>query len=80
MRLKLSAHYLEQEQRGPCTVFIYTLLGNAVVDNCKGYQVTGQAVLDVATRAFLEVECRLEVVGPVTPVTDRCRDRNDVVA
>ncbi|MFG3594397.1 hypothetical protein [Bradyrhizobium sp. RDI18] len=67
LRLKLSAHYLEQERRGPCTVLVYALQGNAVVDNRMGYRVTGQAVLDVATRAFLEVECQLEQVGPVMP-------------
>lgn len=67
LRLKLSTHCLEQEQRGPATVVIYALLGNAVVDNRTGYRVTGQAVLDVATRAFLDVECRLEMTGPVMP-------------
>lgn len=67
LRLKLSTHCLEQEQRGPGTVVIYALRGNAVVDNRAGYRVTGQAVLDVATRAFLDVECRLEMTGPVVP-------------
>ncbi|WP_426441386.1 hypothetical protein [Bradyrhizobium genosp. P] len=67
VRLKLSAHCLEQEQRGPRAVLVYALQGNAVVDNGMGYRVTGQAVLDVATRAFLDVKCQLEWVGPVTP-------------
>ncbi len=66
-RLKLSTHCLQQEQRGPWAVLVYALQGNAVVDNAIGYRVTGQAVLDVATRAFLDVECQLEWVGPVGP-------------
>lgn len=67
VRLKLSTPCFEQEQRGPCTVLVYALQGNAVVDNGMGYRVTGQAVLDGATRAFLDVKCQLEWVGPVTP-------------
>ncbi|XIA63692.1 hypothetical protein ACFIOY_32285 [Bradyrhizobium sp. TZ2] len=67
LRLKLSTRCLEQRQRGPCTVIVYALLGNAVVDNRIGYQVRGQAVLDVVTRAFLDVECQLEQVAPVMP-------------
>ncbi|MGY3396413.1 hypothetical protein ACVWW6_009004 [Bradyrhizobium sp. USDA 3311] len=67
LRLKLSSQYLEQGQRGSCTVLVYTLQGNAVVDDCMGYSVTAQAVLDVATRAFLNVECRLVPVGPAVP-------------
>ncbi|MCA6107942.1 hypothetical protein [Bradyrhizobium cenepequi] len=65
LRLQLSAQCLEQRQRGPCTVVVYAVQGNAVVDNRMGYQVTGRAVLDLATRAFLDVECRLESVGTV---------------
>ncbi|MGY3133986.1 hypothetical protein ACVWZM_004668 [Bradyrhizobium sp. USDA 4501] len=64
LRLKLSTHPVEQEQRDPCAVLVYALKGNVVVDN-TGYRVTGQAVLDVATRAFLDVSCQLKRVGPV---------------
>ncbi|WOH63801.1 hypothetical protein [Bradyrhizobium sp. BWA-3-5] len=67
LRLKLSTQYLERGQRGFCTVLVYALQGNAIVDNCMGYSVTGQALLDVASRAFLDVEFRLESVGPVMP-------------
>ncbi|MGY4431005.1 hypothetical protein ACVWWO_003482 [Bradyrhizobium sp. F1.13.1] len=48
-------------------MIVYALLGNAVVDNRIGYQVRGQAVLDVATRAFLDIDCQLEQVAPVMP-------------
>ncbi|WP_027584629.1 hypothetical protein [Bradyrhizobium sp. Ai1a-2] len=65
LHLQLSTQYLEQKQRGPRTVVVYAVQGNAVVDNRLGYRVTGQAVLDAATRAFLDVECRLESVGAV---------------
>ncbi|WP_456639329.1 hypothetical protein [Bradyrhizobium sp. USDA 10063] len=65
LRLQLSTQYLEQGQRDSRTVVVYAVGGNAVVDNRMGYQVTGQAVLDLATRAFLDVECRLESVGTV---------------
>ncbi|MES5486691.1 hypothetical protein QMZ05_28395 [Bradyrhizobium sp. INPA03-11B] len=67
LRLCLSTKYLEQGQRAFCTVLVYALHGNALVDSFMGYRVTGQAVLDVATRAFLDVECRLDPVGPVEP-------------
>ncbi len=67
LRLKLSTRCPDQKQRGPRTVIVYALLGNAVVDNRIGYQVRGQAVLDVATRAFLDIDCQLEQVAPVMP-------------
>lgn len=67
LRLQLSTQCLEQRQRGPRTVVVYAVQGSAVVDDRAGYRVTGQAVLDVATRAFLDVQCRLESVGPVVP-------------
>ncbi|WP_027522015.1 hypothetical protein [Bradyrhizobium sp. Ec3.3] len=65
LRLLLSTQYLKLQQRGPRAVVIYAVRGNAVVDKHIGYRVTGQAVLDVATRAFLDVECRLESAGSV---------------
>ncbi|MGY8683194.1 hypothetical protein Q2941_36275 [Bradyrhizobium sp. UFLA05-153] len=67
LRLRLSTQHLEQRQRGPRTVVVYAIRGNAVVDNRTGYRVSGQAVLDLATRAFLDVECRLEQVSSVMP-------------
>lgn len=67
LRLQLSTQCLEQRQRGPRTVVVYAVQGHAVVDDCAGYRLTGQAVLDVATRAFLDVQCRLESVGPIMP-------------
>ncbi|MCC8955309.1 hypothetical protein H8B02_18245 [Bradyrhizobium sp. Pear77] len=67
LRLKLSTHCLGQEQRGPRAVLVYALKGSVVVDNGTGYGVTGRAVLDVATRAFLDVSCQLKHVGAVTP-------------
>lgn len=65
LRLVLSAQHVEQVQRGACLAVVYAVRGNAVVDG-MGYRVTGQAVLDTATRAFLDVDCRLESVGAVT--------------
>ncbi|WP_136626327.1 hypothetical protein [Bradyrhizobium macuxiense] len=67
LRLSLSTQYLEREQRALCTVLVYALHGNAIVDNSLGYRVTGQAVLDIATRAFLDVECRLDPAGRIEP-------------
>lgn len=61
----LSAQHMEQVQHGACQAVVYTVRGNAVVDG-MGYRITGQAVLDIATRAFLDVDCRLEPVGAVT--------------
>lgn len=67
LRLKLSTHCLGQEQRGPRAVLVYALKGNVIIDNSMGYGVTGRAILDVATRAFLDVSCQLKQVGHVTP-------------
>ncbi|MGY0576278.1 hypothetical protein ACTGJ9_039115 [Bradyrhizobium sp. RDM12] len=67
LRLKVSTHCLKQEKRGARAVLVYAVQGHAVVDNRMGYRVTGQAVLDVATRAFLDLECQLERGGPVAP-------------
>ncbi|WP_128089730.1 hypothetical protein [Bradyrhizobium viridifuturi] len=63
--MKLSTNCLEEEQRGPFTVLVYALQGDAVVDSRIDYRVGGRAVLDVATRAFLDIECQLEQVDPV---------------
>lgn len=67
LRLSLSSQYLERRRREFGTVLVYALHGNAVVDRSRGYRVTGRAMLDVATRAFLDVECRLDAVGRPEP-------------
>ena len=64
LRMVLSARELSQESRGGRAVIVYAVLGNAVIDRA-GYSISGQAVVDVATRAFLDVDCRLESVGTV---------------
>jgi hypothetical protein len=66
LRLMLSAQHLEQKQSGVRQVVVYAVNGNAVVDNKNGYRITGQAILDTVTRAFLDVDCRIESVGTVT--------------
>jgi hypothetical protein len=65
LRMRLSAQELQQVQRGVAPAVVYAVRGNAVVDG-MGYRITGQAVLDIATRAFFDVDCRLESVGAVT--------------
>lgn len=65
LRMQLSAQPTQQVQRGVNTAVVYAVSGNAVVDRA-GFRVVGQAVLDIATQAFLDVDCRLEPVGTVT--------------
>lgn len=67
LRLQLSAQCREQRRRGPRAVVVYAVQGSAIVDDRAGYRVTGQAVLDLGTRAFLDIQCRLEPVDPVVP-------------
>lgn len=66
LRMQLSTQETQQERRGVTLAIVYALRGDAVVDG-MGYRITGQAALDVVTRAFLDVDCRLEPVGAVTP-------------
>ena len=66
VRTKLFAQEMKQERRGPRAVLIYAVGGSVVVDR-DGYAVSGQVVLDIVTRAFFDVDCRLEAVGAVTP-------------
>ncbi|MEW6122661.1 MAG: hypothetical protein AB1698_08595 [Pseudomonadota bacterium] len=42
----------------------YDVAGEAVVGR-MGYRCEGRAVIDLKTRAFLDVACRLVAVGPV---------------
>lgn len=63
--MQLSMQELQQERRGVSQVIVYAVSGNAVVDG-MGYRISGRAALDIATRAFLDVDCRLESVGAVT--------------
>lgn len=64
LRLMLIAQQLSQETRDKRTVVVYGFTGNAVADRA-GYRVSGQAVIDIVTRAFLDISCRLEPVGNV---------------
>ena len=64
LRVALTAKELSQQKRNDRPVVIYGFSGNAVADR-SGYRVTGEAVIDVATHAFLNVSCRLEPVGAV---------------
>jgi hypothetical protein len=66
VRMELFAQETKQEHRGPRLVLVYSVRGSVVVDR-NGYAVSGQAVLDVVARAFLDVDCRLEAVGAVRP-------------
>jgi hypothetical protein len=65
LRMMLTAQQSSQETRNGRLVVVYGFSGNAVADHA-GYRVTGQAILDVATRAFLDVSCRLAPVGAVS--------------
>lgn len=42
-------------------------VGGEVVEGRAGYRCEGHAILDLKTRAFLHVECRLIPVGQVDP-------------
>lgn len=64
LRIALTAHQMAQETHGVRAVVIYDIGGNALIDRI-GYRVTGRAVVDIATRAFLDINCRLETVGSV---------------
>jgi hypothetical protein len=51
-------------QWGPRAVLAYDILGQAMLDR-EGFTLTGLAVIDNATKAFLEVDCRLNPMGQV---------------
>jgi hypothetical protein len=64
-----SAVYLEIAPRaetklGPRAVLAYDVKGRATLET-QGYLVTGDILVDRATRAFLQVECRLESLGKI---------------
>jgi len=62
VRMSLTAQVVTQETRNGRPTAIYGIGGHVAVEH-EGYKVAGQAVIDLATRAFLEVECRLSSVG-----------------
>jgi hypothetical protein len=64
LRLALKAHQVTQESRNDRPLVVYEIGGSAVVDR-SGYRVIGKATVDLATRAFFDVDCRLEPVGIV---------------
>jgi hypothetical protein len=51
-------------RRGPRTVVSYEIVGHATLDR-DGFSFSGQAAIDEATRAFLELECSLTPLGRV---------------
>src|SRR5262245_25127184 len=66
VRIALTAREMSKETRNGRAQVTYAFSGNAVADRA-GYRVTGEAVIDLTTRAFLNVSCRLEPVGSITP-------------
>jgi hypothetical protein len=49
---------------GPRAALAYEVNGRATLD-AVGYLIAGEVLVDRATRAFLQVECRLEPLGKV---------------
>lgn len=64
LQMVLKAQQLTQETRHDRPVVVYEINGNAVVDRA-GFLIIGKATIDLATRAFFEVDCRMEPVGTV---------------
>ena len=73
LRLSLRAEAVRREAYAARDAIIYQVDGHAVVERTSGgvaterlgYQLSGSAVLDVKTQAFLLVEHRLTPVGTV---------------
>lgn len=51
-------------QWGPRAAACYDLVGRATLDR-DGFAIAGRVVVDMATKAFLEVECRLTAMGRI---------------
>jgi hypothetical protein len=49
---------------GPRAALAYDVKGRATLET-NGYLIAGDVLVDRATRAFLQVECRLEALGKV---------------
>jgi hypothetical protein len=62
--VKLKPVVRSSRQWGPRAVVAYDILGQAMLDR-EGFALTGLAVIDTATKAFLEVDCHLNPMGQV---------------
>jgi hypothetical protein len=62
--IALEAKLRPDRHWGPRAVLSYDLVGKATLDR-EGFSFTGRAVVDQATRAFLEVDCRLKATGRI---------------
>lgn len=70
LRIALRAEPSSRAAFGKRDAAFYAVSGNCVLDTGvaaerRGYALSGQAVVDIATRAFLHVEHRLETVGAI---------------
>ncbi len=63
-RVALEARAEGRRRVGSRDAVVYGFSGNASHGR-QGYAVEGRATVDVATKAFLECECRLQAVGRV---------------
>lgn len=64
LRMSMAARSVGQETRNGRPLAFFEIAGNAVAGR-SGYRVTGEAVVDLATKAFIDIRCRLESVGAV---------------
>ncbi|MDQ0509463.1 hypothetical protein [Ancylobacter amanitiformis] len=67
LQLRLAARPQIRTTFGPRAVITYEVSGQAVIGS-EGFMCRGEAILDLKTRALLDVQCRLSPIGALEAV------------